>query len=176
MGGCNVAKISKRPLWRFGPPPPRPPAVTIVTEVRGYQGFPEQERMVSKEGGGAGPHISSLLIQYERVGRVNWTLPYSTMARRDERVVGWAYSQGQDESWQHTRRVPLVLFLTNVTFYFLTETVPVARFLLVFCLLLSLFQAPHKPKHFNSECVFDRRRHLHCGIVSAQQFCRPELL
>lgn len=84
--------------------------------LRGGGRGAEWEGVVSNEVGGVHPHISSSLIQYERVGHINWTVTYNTVADK-ERAVRWAYSQGQDESWQHAmRHVPLDLFLSNMTF------------------------------------------------------------
>ncbi len=42
--------------------------------------------MVSNEGGGVRPHVSSLLIRYEGVGHVNWTVTYNTMADKERAV------------------------------------------------------------------------------------------
>lgn len=42
--------------------------------------------MVSNEVGGVHPHISSSLIQYERVGHINWTVTYNTVADKERAV------------------------------------------------------------------------------------------
>lgn len=68
---------------------PLPPSISMATEVRGYGrvgGEAEREGVVSNKGGGVRPHISSSLIRYERVGHVNWTVTYNTMADKERAV------------------------------------------------------------------------------------------
>lgn len=81
-----------------------PPRVSMATEVRGYRGGVEREGVVSNEGDGVHPHISSTLMQYEGVGHANWTVTYNTMADK-ERAVCRAYSQGQDTATRDEARV-----------------------------------------------------------------------